>query len=374
MAAINDLSAELLLIVASYLSQVDLLNISITCKQLRYVTEPELYREYYNARLDRRHVKPYVLRLISRPDLWKYVRSLAIESRSCDRGERFFSKAKEEYLFPGTGPLTRDQYEVVTDAAVRAGLILRALAWDAVVDLPARVRDLEYLRPDPPQVSDATNTEEYIAAGAEDADEFDALNADGTNPADMGYLTISDPEHSDDAEVVNPVLEDARNYSETPAEHVNDTDMESYTAASPENLDATDTQDAEGADAHPEDHGSGESADGNTIDASGAGENRRSLKRDEILSEDDDDKATDAGGADTSDVDMLGWSDEVHEQAFRHLPYDTLYCKALCAGFKDPWIVVLLTLIPNLRDLDVLEAPLITSTFRSALIPNSFPN
>ncbi|KAJ4379546.1 hypothetical protein N0V86_004727 [Didymella sp. IMI 355093] len=41
-----DLSAELILFIASDVRQVDLLNISLVCKHLKAVTEPELYREY----------------------------------------------------------------------------------------------------------------------------------------------------------------------------------------------------------------------------------------------------------------------------------------------------------------------------------------
>jgi hypothetical protein len=62
MSAIHHLSAELVLIVSGYLSQVDLLNLALTSQQLRYSTKSEWYRGYYNPRVDRRHVKPYVLR------------------------------------------------------------------------------------------------------------------------------------------------------------------------------------------------------------------------------------------------------------------------------------------------------------------------
>jgi hypothetical protein len=83
-----DLIPELLLNVASFLPQVDLLNVSLTCRRLHDVTESELYREYTNPheRLYReyinihkrqirfkRSIREFVLRLLDRPDLAKYV-------------------------------------------------------------------------------------------------------------------------------------------------------------------------------------------------------------------------------------------------------------------------------------------------------------
>ncbi|KAF1961705.1 hypothetical protein CC80DRAFT_531548 [Byssothecium circinans] len=74
MPALLDLSAELLLSVAYFLPQVDLLNVSLTCKLLHDATEPELYREYNNTRRNGRSIVPYLLRLIAVPKLTKYVR------------------------------------------------------------------------------------------------------------------------------------------------------------------------------------------------------------------------------------------------------------------------------------------------------------
>jgi hypothetical protein len=82
MTAFGDLSAELLIIVASHFSQVDLLNVSFTSKSLRSVTESELYREYYNPHLPSRSIKPYVLRLLHWPDLARNVRNVITESSS----------------------------------------------------------------------------------------------------------------------------------------------------------------------------------------------------------------------------------------------------------------------------------------------------
>src|SRR5215813_11288199 len=75
---ISDLSTELLLHIASFLSQVDLLNISLTDKHLRGCTEPELYREYTNVRPYGRSFKPFLRRMIERPDLTRHVRRLEL--------------------------------------------------------------------------------------------------------------------------------------------------------------------------------------------------------------------------------------------------------------------------------------------------------
>lgn len=71
-----NLSTELILLIASHLRQVDLLNISLVCKQLNVMAEPELYREYNNPRLYNRSLWPFIRRLIRRPELAKHVRSV----------------------------------------------------------------------------------------------------------------------------------------------------------------------------------------------------------------------------------------------------------------------------------------------------------
>lgn len=68
------LSAELYLQIASYLSQVDLLNLSLTSKQIRHHTEPELYKEYKDSRGVT--VKKFLSQIIHHPQLAQHVRSL----------------------------------------------------------------------------------------------------------------------------------------------------------------------------------------------------------------------------------------------------------------------------------------------------------
>ena len=67
-------SSELLLTIASYLPQVQLLNLSLVCKQLHVMIQPELYREYKNPSLYSRSLLPFIRKLVDRPELTKYVR------------------------------------------------------------------------------------------------------------------------------------------------------------------------------------------------------------------------------------------------------------------------------------------------------------
>ena len=73
-----DLAPELLLNIAAFLPQVDLLNIAITSKHLRDVTQPELYREYNNDPGSGRSLMLLVMRLVRQPELSKHVRRVNI--------------------------------------------------------------------------------------------------------------------------------------------------------------------------------------------------------------------------------------------------------------------------------------------------------
>jgi hypothetical protein len=69
-----DLSAELILSIASHVRQADLPNISLVCKHLKVITEPELYREYTNFGL--RLFAPFIKRLISDERFTRYVKKI----------------------------------------------------------------------------------------------------------------------------------------------------------------------------------------------------------------------------------------------------------------------------------------------------------
>jgi len=133
-AGISDLSTELLLHIASFLSQVDLLNISLTDKHLRGCTEPELYREYTNARPYGRSFKPFIRRMIERPDLTRHVRRLDLRWWTCLSE---MNPEYGEYEFP---ELTVDEYRFLTDAASSTELISKAQRYGRTSDLIKRLQ------------------------------------------------------------------------------------------------------------------------------------------------------------------------------------------------------------------------------------------
>jgi hypothetical protein len=123
MVDILDLSPELLLCVASFLAQVDLLNVSATCWRLRTATESELYREYSNP--FRRSLVPFIKRLLDRPDLAKYVRRLdlkAWDTLEVINPENVGFDILQLDKFLPSEPCEAD-YHLITDAAKSAGVI-----------------------------------------------------------------------------------------------------------------------------------------------------------------------------------------------------------------------------------------------------------
>ncbi|KAH5277195.1 hypothetical protein HBI70_095320 [Parastagonospora nodorum] len=121
-----NLSPELLLLVASYVRQVDLLNVSLVCKQLHFTIEPELYREYSNPRLYTRSILPFIKKIIERPELAKHVRQVDLhEWESFDhfyphmhngRSELDIDRYRKEEL-------TREEYYTLAETAKCAGVI-----------------------------------------------------------------------------------------------------------------------------------------------------------------------------------------------------------------------------------------------------------
>jgi hypothetical protein len=79
MPQLLDLSVELILCNAANVRQVDLLNISLTCKTLREVTIPELFRKYRNPN----HYGPPLSRfahvIVRHPELAKYLQRVDIK-------------------------------------------------------------------------------------------------------------------------------------------------------------------------------------------------------------------------------------------------------------------------------------------------------
>jgi hypothetical protein len=127
MAELMNLSSELLLCVASFLPQIDLLNVSLTCTHLRNVTEPELYREYVNPCIYRRSFTPFLRTLLERPELTRYVHRLELKYWSTlDHWNPEYCEGRieefQEHLQATPQP-SEIEYDTITQAAKSVGII-----------------------------------------------------------------------------------------------------------------------------------------------------------------------------------------------------------------------------------------------------------
>lgn len=158
-----DLSSELLLSIASFLRQVDLLNLALTCSTLRCTTEPELYREYSNPRLYSRSFLPFVKKILERPELCKYVKKLDFKNWDTldafnptyyerldgapDEGFKEAEFDQDRHPEP-----TEAEYLMITEAAKMAGVITDVFPFEQeshIVNVakPMKSRGLDSLEP-----------------------------------------------------------------------------------------------------------------------------------------------------------------------------------------------------------------------------------
>jgi hypothetical protein len=127
MVELINLSPELLLCVASFLPQIDLLNVSLTSMHLRKVTEPELYREYINPCIYRRSFAPFLRTLLERPELRRYVHRLELKYWSTlDHWNPEYCEGKAEEFqahLKATPQPSEIEYDSITQAAKSVGII-----------------------------------------------------------------------------------------------------------------------------------------------------------------------------------------------------------------------------------------------------------
>ncbi|KAF2819160.1 hypothetical protein CC86DRAFT_472308 [Ophiobolus disseminans] len=161
---ILDLPPELVLNIAAHLTQADLLNISLTNRRLRDVTEPELFREYSNASTER-SFKPFLWRLIDRPELAKYVRRVDL------RTYYDLSTLSATYAIE----CTTVEYKVFTDAAVTAGVITTILPFELNSSVLERIDDqdewYDYVYDDKVRITDVPYDTKFcklLRAGTEE--------------------------------------------------------------------------------------------------------------------------------------------------------------------------------------------------------------
>jgi hypothetical protein len=140
---IVDLAPELLLHTAACLSQADLLILAITCKHLRNVTQPELYREYINTYRLGRSFKPFVMRIIERPELAKHVHR--VELRACshvgDLDPWDMTPEDARCIGDEANSVSEDNYQALVNAAVHAGIIDTALPFEAESSIVERMNN-----------------------------------------------------------------------------------------------------------------------------------------------------------------------------------------------------------------------------------------
>lgn len=126
MDKLDQITTELLLNIVSFLPQVDILNLSLTNRQLRHSTEPELYREYTNTgkAIDGRDLKPFLRRIIEFPKLTRYVHYLDLKVwTSMNDLDPMFGEIREK-------PLSVDEYEYFAQAAKSAKVISQIREFD----------------------------------------------------------------------------------------------------------------------------------------------------------------------------------------------------------------------------------------------------
>lgn len=157
MPQLLELSAEIILCVASFLEQVDLLNISLACKHLERVTKPELYRVYSNPHLHKRLIAKFVTHLARHSELAKYVKEIDLkgwdtlsellpeyyEANYELSGIRSTREEKTETFdrFRKPEP-TEDEYSLLTAAAAATGIIKDAYPYEGESTIISKVRPM----------------------------------------------------------------------------------------------------------------------------------------------------------------------------------------------------------------------------------------
>ncbi|KAJ4356373.1 uncharacterized protein N0V89_004406 [Didymosphaeria variabile] len=143
--SLAQLSTEVQLLIAINLSQLDLLNVSLTSKRLHAATEPALYQEYHPPSLRRRSLSLFIKALLKEPKRLHYVHSLrlpeweildaqneenrfepeAVQEEAMSEGKKLYHSMTVEWD-PNRKPgqdLNQYDYELLTGAAAATGLV-----------------------------------------------------------------------------------------------------------------------------------------------------------------------------------------------------------------------------------------------------------
>ena len=122
MAILDCLSAELVLCITSFLRQVDLLNLSLTCKRINGVTKPERFREYRNVKIGGRSFLPFIVKVLQNPELSRYVHRVDLKEWTTLEDFNLLGSPSTE--------LSRVEYAMLTEAAKDAGVIADVLPYE----------------------------------------------------------------------------------------------------------------------------------------------------------------------------------------------------------------------------------------------------
>lgn len=159
-----NLSPELILSIASRLRQVDLLNVTLVCKHLRAVTEPELCREYSNPRLNNRSLVPFVKQVLKDERFARCIKKLDLRNwntldhfnplymevhpRFRDQHNKAaeFDKSCATDLFQQP---SKEDYMLYATAAQAAGIISETIPYEARSCIIDKVRPMERDQLDP---------------------------------------------------------------------------------------------------------------------------------------------------------------------------------------------------------------------------------
>ncbi|KAF2442550.1 hypothetical protein P171DRAFT_434025 [Karstenula rhodostoma CBS 690.94] len=382
--AIDDLSAELLLHIASHLFQVDLLNLSLTCKRLRIATEPELFRECTVVHPES-GIEPFLRRVLERPDLalqvqrvqlrqwstlssidwryWKYeengdrmvdeIDDLIEEEDEDDEMRMFGNDADQEMIMFSSDNVdeeTADDYEggfendTIDDGADDARELADVLeTGHDPLWMPEGVEDSSSGEPE--SESDASAyfsddyPEEYWKYDSSEDDNLSftqsvvdkSFNDFYNDNSPRQYWNpdndMTDEEYDMWWEITEPE-KDVRDYS-IAVQRKREPDEVTYKFY-------TDAARAAGIISH-------------VLEYHGQNELRQKLRSKQFCK--------------TTFRRESGW-----DEYLEHLPYDQRFCMGLRAGAEEPIVVLLLALLPNLRELylqDMVEMSGSALTFKS---------
>jgi hypothetical protein len=159
---LHNLIPELLLNVATFLSQTDLLTLTLTNKHLKKVTEPELFKEFVNREsYGSSSIKRFILTVLDRPHLAKYVHRVHLGSYY-----HLQHVGPSAYYLDEFPDCEENEYQRLCEAAVDAGVIGNILPFKPTSTVREFFSSFDPNASDPPWVHESgTDWYTYIYDG-----------------------------------------------------------------------------------------------------------------------------------------------------------------------------------------------------------------